>query len=994
MILHGVWIIEDEVIPEGKLFLWAEELNPHLPTKPGKNNIHPYSLSAKEIFSSLKITATSHQQSLFLPSYSLFPIPSSLMDSEIKEKPSLKEWKTEGLVVKDDHILRFLATLDETSLKEKKILLGEDLIFLTKIAMFGLELLVRQRFLPSLKWQKKEKKLISLWQPVFINDEERDCFLKIKTFLPDSIRCAVIKKIPSKEKLILHFLTFLLNQTIRDSIDYNLGEFFIGEKSEDYILKTGKVDTLFSQFNNWVSPLKIKPQASGFRTCFKLKEPNDQTNLWELKFLIQSLDDQSLLIEVKDIWEGKKRAIKAVLKQDFLHQLLFDLGVGMRLFPQLERALAVSKPESLSLNTNEAYSFLQERAILLKECGFGIFVPSFWDMGQRKGVRPGVVIKPVPAETSSGFGLAELIRFDWEVAIGDKTISKEEFERMVNLKIPLVNIRGSWVELQPEIQENILKYLKAKKGFSYLEIIRLSLGGSDEEELLLSGIKSEGWLKDLLESLKGNVSLSELPQPKDFIGNLRPYQIRGFSWMDYMNRFGLGVCLADDMGLGKTIQFIALLLYQKSKGLKRPSLLVCPTSVMGNWEREMNRFAPHLKVFLHHGQTRFKDKGFKKEAKKVDVIITSFSLIHRDKTIFEDIDLGYIVLDEAQNIKNPYTKQAQAVRSLKADMKIALTGTPIENRLTELWSIMEFLNPGYLSNITKFRREFAIPIERYNDEDVARRLKGIISPFILRRLKTDPKIITDLPEKVEVKTFCPLTKEQATLYQATVEDMMKKIEKKEGIDRKGEVLALIMKLKQISNHPALFMHDRSKIEGRSGKLERLKEMLEEVLEEKDTALIFTQFAEMGKMLKSYLENTFLCEVLFLYGGVSRKKREEMIERFQKEDGPRLFVLSLKAGGLGLNLTRANRVFHFDRWWNPAVENQATDRAFRIGQKKNVMVHKFICQGTLEERIDEMLERKKDLAERIVGAGEDWITELSTKELKELFTLRKEAMMEE
>jgi len=306
---------------------------------------------------------------------------------------------------------------------------------------------------------------------------------------------------------------------------------------------------------------------------------------------------------------------------------------------------------------------------------------------------------------------------------------------------------------------------------------------------------------------------------------------------------------------------------------------------------------------------------------------------------------------------------------------------------------MEFLNPGYLMPITKFKREFGIPIERYNNEEVALRLKNLIGPFILRRLKTDPTIIADLPTKMEVKTFCPLTTEQATLYQATVDEMMESIEKAEGINRKREVLALLMKLKQICNHPALFLHDRSKIEDRSGKLKRLIEMLEEVLGEKDRALIFTQFAEMGNLLKEYLENTFLSEVLFLHGGVSRKNREEMISRFQSEDGPSIFVLSLKAGGLGLNLTRANRVFHFDRWWNPAVENQATDRVFRIGQSKNVIVHKFICQGTVEERIDEMLERKKELADRIVGAGENWITELSTEQLRNLFTLQKEAVME-
>ncbi|HIE05701.1 MAG TPA: DEAD/DEAH box helicase, partial [bacterium (Candidatus Stahlbacteria)] len=335
-----------------------------------------------------------------------------------------------------------------------------------------------------------------------------------------------------------------------------------------------------------------------------------------------------------------------------------------------------------------------------------------------------------------------------------------------------------------------------------------------------------------------------------------------------------------------------------------------------------------------------------------------------------------------------------SIRQFNCDLKIALTGTPIENRLTELWSIMEFLNPGYLGGLRSFKRNYAIPIERYNDREKANRLKAIISPFILRRLKTDPKIISDLPNKVEIKTFCPLVKEQATLYQVTVDEMMESIGSSKGMKRKGAILALLMKLKQICNHPALFLHDKSKIAGRSGKLLRLKEMLEEVLEEGDRALIFTQFAEMGRMLKTYLEDVFLQEVLFLYGGVPRKIRERLIARFQSKEGPPFFILSLKAGGLGLNLTSASRVFHFDRWWNPAVEDQATDRCFRIGQRKDVIVHKFICQGTLEERIDALLEKKRGLADRIIGAGESWLTELSTSELSRLLTLSEDAVMGE
>jgi SNF2 family DNA or RNA helicase len=1003
MRLHGVWILDDDILPKGRLFLWAEQLKPHLSTKLKRTNTHPYALPSKEILKAIKTSATSQQQTLLLPSYPAFPIPSTLMNVDIEDKPSIREWKTPGIIVKEDEILQFLILLDETELKEEKILLGEDVLFLSKVARFGVDLLTRQRFLPYIRSQNSgDRKLIYYWQPVFINEEEKRLFSYLKSAMPDAVRCAANKRnIPSREKFILHFLTFLINYAIKSSTNYDLREFFVGEgvlaeRKDDYLLDIPRKDVIYSQFKEWSAPLKVKPKAKGFRTCFRLEPAKGNNEPWYLKFLLQAEDDPSLLIDVKDIWEKnnkKNKVEKAGLGGDFHNRFLSDLGVAMRLFPQIERALAVPKPHYLKLNTSEAYSFLLEASLILKECGFGIFVPSFWDIGRKRGTQAGVVMKAVPSERTAGLGLSQLIKFDWQIAVGDETITKEEFEKLVKLKIPLVNIRGQWVELQPDVAENVLKYLKTKQEMPLAEFIRLSLGRGNEEGLVLTKVEAEGWLAELLESLSGNLQLKELPTPEGFIGTLRPYQIRGLSWMAYMNRFGLGVCLADDMGLGKTIQFIALLLHQKKQGLKGPSLLVCPTSVIGNWERELARFSPNLKVLLHHGTTRLKGKEFKKEVKDADVIITSFSLIHRDKETFSDINFRYIVLDEAQNIKNPYTKQAQAARSLKAELKVALTGTPIENRLSELWSIMEFLNPGYLKGITEFRKAFAIPIERYNDEEKADRLKRMISPFILRRLKTDPKIITDLPDKVEVKTFCPLTKEQATLYQATVEDMMKKIESSEGINRKGAVLALLIKLKQICNHPALFLHDRSKLNNRSAKLERLKEMLEEVLEEGDRALIFTQFAQMGEMLKDYLEDTFLCEVLFLHGGTSRKKREEMIARFQQENGPSLFVLSLKAGGLGLNLTQASRVFHFDRWWNPAVEDQATDRAFRIGQKKNVIVHKFICQGTVEERIDEMLEKKKGLAEKIVGTGEDWITELSTEQLRQLFTLRKEAVVE-
>jgi SNF2 family DNA or RNA helicase len=415
--------------------------------------------------------------------------------------------------------------------------------------------------------------------------------------------------------------------------------------------------------------------------------------------------------------------------------------------------------------------------------------------------------------------------------------------------------------------------------------------------------------------------------------------------------------------------------------------------VVGNWQKEAARFTPGLLVMVHHGLARTKGAAFLEEAEKHAMVISSYALLQRDFETLKEVRWSGVILDEAQNIKNPETKQAQAPRRLPAGYRVALTGTPVENNIGDLWSIMELLNPGFLGTQGEFKRAFFIPIQANRDSEAVERLRRLTGPFILRRLKTDKAIIADLPEKLEMKVFCNLTKEQASLYAAVVKEASQAVDSTEGIQRKGVILATLSKLKQVCNHPAQFLGDNSAIPGRSGKLARLTEMLEEILEVGDHTLIFSQFAEMGEIVRRHLQETFGCEVLFLHGAVAKKQRDCMVERFQQggDDGPRIFILSLKAGGTGLNLTRANHVFHFDRWWNPAVENQATDRAFRIGQARNVQVHKFLCLGTLEEKIDEMIERKKELAAGLVGTGEGWLTELSTAELKEIFALRKEAV---
>jgi SNF2 family DNA or RNA helicase len=447
------------------------------------------------------------------------------------------------------------------------------------------------------------------------------------------------------------------------------------------------------------------------------------------------------------------------------------------------------------------------------------------------------------------------------------------------------------------------------------------------------------------------------------------------------------------MGLGKTIQTLALLQRDREAGERQPVLLVCPTSVVGNWQKEAARFTPELSVLVHHGVGRHRGEAFRREVLRYALVISSYSLLHRDVEVLRETEWAGVVLDEAQNIKNSETKQAQAARSLNSGYRVTLTGTPVENNVGDLWSQMEFLNPGFLGSQSAFRKRFFLPIQVYSDQGAANRLRRITAPFLLRRLKTDKSIIADLPEKQEMKVFCNLTKEQASLYEAVVRDAQEAIESAEGIKRKGLVLTALMKLKQVCNHPAQFLKDNSAIPGRSGKLARLAEMLEETLEVDDRSLLFTQFTEMGHIIRQHLQETFGFEVPFLHGGTPKKQRDQMVECFARPNGPRIFLLSLKAGGTGLNLTSASHVFHFDRWWNPAVENQATDRAFRIGQTKNVQVHKFLCAGTVEEKIDEMIERKKDVAGRVVGTGEAWLTELSNAELRNLFVLRKDAIGE-
>ncbi|HTS03483.1 MAG TPA: DEAD/DEAH box helicase, partial [Thermoanaerobaculia bacterium] len=671
--------------------------------------------------------------------------------------------------------------------------------------------------------------------------------------------------------------------------------------------------------------------------------------------------------------------------------LLARLGAAASLSSAVRRSLEERHPAGIALSPEETWRFLSEEATLLGEAGVAVRLPGGGTL-QRVSLRL-VAREGAPTAADPGvtrFGLDTLVDFDWRVAVGDALLSAAEFEDLAARQMPLVEVRGEWVLLDKEHLEQARRILDRRPGgrTTLGELLRLA-GGLDPEgaEASVDGVVGEGWLSRLLDADAARREIGAFVPPRALTGTLRPYQMRGVAWMRFLLSRGLGACLADDMGLGKTVQFLATLLAAQEAGERiGPSLLVCPTSVAENWVSEAARFAPSLRVSVHHGPGRASGEAFRSLLANVDLLVTTYALAHRDRALLSEVSWEYLALDEAQNVKNPAAAQSRAVRGLRAARRAALTGTPVENRLAELKSIFDFLNPGLLGSDDAFRRNFVVPIERRREPEAAARLRNVTAPFLLRRAKTDPGVVPDLPEKIETKEYTGLTREQAALYRATTRSLLAGIGRANRRTRKAKILLLLLRLKQICDHPALFLGD-GRLDARSAKIARLLEMCEETLAEKSPSLLFTQFAEMGHLLVAALKERFSCEVLFLHGGVPRRARAEMVRRFQEDDDPPpFFVLSLRAGGTGLNLTRASHVFHVDRWWNPAVEEQATDRAFRIGQTQHVQVHKFVCKGTLEERIDRMIEDKKHLARSIVGAGEQWIAGLSDEQLAALVAL--------
>ena len=969
---------------------------------------------------------------LHLPSRGRVPLPSPHLAHAAPEGPGTggtAAWTAEVLSLTAESALDVLLALPASG--SDGVVLGDSVRALGELAKLALELVAGGRVLPVLE-PAHGGRWTARWRPLLGAEADGERLAALRRAMPGA--CAAHAPPAAADDLAGRALDALVDACVRHGarghgapvarrrekpgpaeqwLDALLGM--------DPAAREGGTgwDRLHAALGAWSRPLAAAA-ARGLRTCFQLTPPADpgadadaaaeqaargadaDADAWRLDFLLQAADDPSLLVPAAEVWRarGALKVLRRTVEQP-QERLLEDLGRAHRLVPGLEPALRGARPTGMAMDAEGAYRFLREGAPLLAQAGFGVRVPPWWDA---PAARLGVKLRARSASSTRGeaagrFGLETLVAYDWRVSLGGQSLTADEFRALASAKVPLVRFRGQWVELRPEEVAAALRLFEqgASGEMTAVELLRLAAGGeAGDGDLPVEGVEAEGWLGELLAAA-GDARVQPVAPPEGFEGTLRPYQERGLSWLAFMDGLGLGACLADDMGLGKTVQLLALLLarpVRAPKGKKTlPTLLVCPMSLVGNWQREAARFAPGLRVHVHHGGERLSGPALRRAVRGSDLVITTYALAARDREELGGVDWGRVVLDEAQNVKNAAARQAQAVRAFQAPRRIALTGTPVENRLAEMWSILDFLNPGLLGSARDFRTRFSLPIERYRDADRATQLRRLAGPFILRRLKTDRGIIQDLPAKQEMKVFCNLTREQASLYQATVDDMLRKIEESEGIQRRGLVLSTLLRLKQACNHPAQLLGDGSALAGRSGKLERLEEVLDEVMQVGDRALVFTQFAEMGHLLQARLQERFAREIPFLHGGTRKADRDALVERFQGPAGPPVLLLSLKAGGTGLNLTAANHVIHFDRWWNPAVEDQATDRAFRIGQRRDVQVRKLVCAGTLEERIDAVIEDKKALAGSVLGTGEAWLTELSTDELRRVVALSADAVAE-
>mgnify|MGYP006284779625 CR=1 FL=1 len=1022
-----------------RLHLWAEEdvelTGPRKASRGRKPEVptprpHPYDPGASTLEAAAKragIRPGAEESSVevcWLPTKGDEPLPSSPMVGEPppnRARVRLAPWNVTTLALSWESSLDLLCRGRGQRTLGAGLVIGDDLAFWSSAVRMAGSLVARQKFLPGLVSGKEG--FLARWQPV-LTGADGHRMAELARCMPAAARSFAEpgEPAPSKparealEDAVTHVVDWLVRSSGKLRSPRPAGQMESMHDAWFHALRCTEprvrwdeeaLADLSRRLDEWRQPISTA-LTSPLRLCFRLEEPETEhepgdeaiklfQDGWRVRFLLQPHGDPSLHVPLEEVWKEDGPAASVLDRFGRAREFaLGALGQAASLCSFVASSLESSEPTGVLLDATDAYRFLSEDAQVLRQAGFGVFLPRWWAAGTTRARLKARATASSPDERGTGrLGLNSAVEFRWDLALAGMSLNHEHLQALAELKTPLIRVRGQWVEVDAAQIRRAIRFWENNRSRTgtVKDLMEMSVGARNPvDDIEVEEVEAEGRLRELLGTLRGQEEFGELPVPDGLKCELRPYQVRGYSWLRFLRRWGLGGCLADDMGLGKTVQTLALVLHDWQQGCQRPVLVVCPTSVVSNWKREAKRFTPELPVIVHHGTDREKGEAFRTEARRRALVVSSYGLLHRDIDFLKEIPWAGVVLDEAQNIKNPETKRARAARSLEADYRLALTGTPVQNHVGDLWSIMEFLNPGLLGRRSEFKRRFFFPIQSGTDPRAADRLRRITRPFILRREKTDRSIISDLPEKMEMKVYCSLTQEQASLYTAVLGEMEESLERAGGIQRKGKVLGALSKLKQICNHPAQFLSDNSSIPGRSGKLARLTEMLEEVIDVGDQALVFTQFREMGGLLKKHLQGTFGREVLFLHGGVPQKRRARMLNRFQGSDHDTpVFILSLRAAGTGLNLTAANHVFHYDRWWNPAVEDQATDRVFRIGQERNVEVHKFICGGTVEERIDEMIERKKEVADEVVGSGESWLTNLSNDRLREVFMLGADAV---
>ncbi len=849
-------------------------------------------------------------------------------------------------------------------------------IYMNTLAHFVMKLIEKLYFIPTVKDSGSTFKIV--YEPIIPNSQ----VARIINMFEENIPNNLFIKGEQPKNFVKDFVHNYMNYVIYKFLGIKAYK-FKDVKSGTYMIKdleqrsNMRGISIAENISQWFDELYLgKYDVIPF---FKIDKVEDE--LFRLKVYIKNRKTgDSVLID--DLYHEEK--VFDADSTDIAKIVEKQLNYAIKYFPELEDLFEDEDKLSLDLNLNEVYKIITQTAYYLQKAQIEVILPSELVNivvprasinAKVKASRSADLADLFNSNNSGKLALDDILDFSYEIAIGNEKISVEEFNKLVEESNGLIKYKNKYVLIDKEESKKIFEQIaKANfKSLSRMELIHASMSG----QLAQYEFDYDDAYARVIQDFTKPVDVTP---PATLTGVLRPYQQTGLKWLWTNITKGFGVCMADDMGLGKTIQIISLILKLKEEErLKKPVLVICPTTLMGNWMKELQMFAPSLDAVVYHGTERKLDVAH-------DVILTTYAIMRIDVEELKKHQWGMIIVDEAQNIKNPDTAQTLAIKALKADTKVAMTGTPVENRLTELWSIFDFINQGYLGSLREFQKSYAIPIERFKEHSRAAKLKMSVSPFVLRRLKTDKNVISDLPEKMVLNEYCYLSKSQAVLYEKTLNEMMEKISAFSGINRRGNIFKLITALKQICNHPYQFLKSGDMTREMSGKLDKCLSTLENILDAGEKSLIFTQYKEMGDILCKVIAQECNTEPLFFHGSLTVPQREELINKFQNDADTKVMILSLKAGGTGLNLTSATNVIHYDLWWNPAVEDQATDRTYRIGQDKNVMVHRMITLGTFEEKIDEMLKSKKELADMAIYEGEKIITELSDEEIYEIFTL--------